>query len=475
MADITTKFTNHRGPRGGLLGVLVTLLGCATVPPSAVSRANQIAYFVAAHEGGEVMDVEACATGPVVLRPWSTPWERIEVLAGARVGDTLRGDAQGCVRYRATLVANRQVLAGPEALLSAQSEWLMRPVAQVTQAELHFALSPEQQVATAWPALPEGAEAPVTRVGQDPPGTHAARFLLPPLALALPSDVLLGRFGLSTRQVGSTELRVARVAGPLAHGEAELSDHLASAVAMVASVGGAFPAERVLAIVWPAPSDQPVQFGLTKRGGGASILLFFGDRAPAGSLTNDWVTVHELAHLLHPRVPAADRWLSEGIATYYQEVLRARAGWKTPEQAWARIAEGFAVGERSGTGRSLTDEASAMHETAAYTRVYWGGTAFVLAADMALRRRGSSLDEAVARCLREVEHSSSPVTARALVAAFDAELVLLADEYAARSSWPATGALLADLGVVYEDGEVRLVDAPDSALRDAIMRPPTDR
>jgi hypothetical protein len=457
MADITTKLATQRCTGGGLLGVLVTLLGCATVPPAVVSRANQIAYFVAAHEGGEVMDVEACATGPVVLRPWSTPWERIEVLAGARVGDTLRGDAGGCVRYRATLVANRQVLAGPEALLSAQSEWLLRPVGQVAQAELHFALRPEQQVATAWPALPEGAEAPVTRVGQDAPGTHAASFLLPPLALALPSDVLLGRFGLHTRQVGSTVLRVARVAGPLAHGEAELSDHLASAVQM--------------AIVWPAPSDQPVQFGLTKRGGGASILLFFGDRAPAGSLTNDWVTVHELAHLLHPRVPAADRWLSEGIATYYQEVLRARFGWKTPEQAWARIAEGFAVGQRTGTGRSLTDEASAMHETAAYTRVYWGGTAFVLAADMALRARGSSLDEAVARCLREVEHSASPVTARALVAALDAELVLLADEYAARNDWPATGALLADLGVVYEDGEVRLVDAPDSAVRDAIMRP----
>jgi hypothetical protein len=115
MADITTKLATQRCTGGGLLGVLVTLLGCATVPPAVVSRANQIAYFVAAHEGGEVMDVEACATGPVVLRPWSTPWERIEVLAGARVGDTLRGDAGGCVRYRATLVANRQVLAGPEA------------------------------------------------------------------------------------------------------------------------------------------------------------------------------------------------------------------------------------------------------------------------------------------------------------------------------------------------------------------------
>lgn len=471
MTDITTKIAARHLGRVPLLGLLAVVLGCASAPPVAVPRANHIAYFVAPARGGELMDVEACATGPVVLRPWSTPWERIEVLAGARVGDTLRGDPGGCVRYRATLVANRQVLAGPEALLSAQSEWLMPPVGQVAQAELHFALTPEQEVATAWPVLTEGAEAAVTRVGQDPPGTHAAGFLLPPLALALPSDVLLGRFELDTRPVGDTELRVARVAGPLAHGEAELSDHLASAVAMVASVGGAFPAERVLAIVWPSPSDQPVQFGLTKRGGGASILLFFGDRAPTGSLTNDWVTVHELSHLLHPRVPAADRWLSEGIATYYQEVLRARFGWKTPEQAWARIAEGFAVGQRTGTGRSLTDEASAMHETAAYTRVYWGGTAFVLAADMALRRRGSSLDEAIARCLREVEHSASPVTARALVAAFDAELVLLADEHAARSDWPATGALLTDLGVVYDDGVARLVDAPDSAVRDAIMRP----
>ena len=178
MADITTKLATRRCTGGGLLGVLVTLLGCATVPPTAVSRANQIAYFVTAHEGGEVMDVEACASGPVVLRPWSTPWERIEVLAGARVGDTLRGDAGGCIRYRATLVANRQVLAGPEVLLSAQSEWLMRPVGPVAQAELHFALTLEQQVATAWPALPAGAEAPVTRVSQDPPGTHAAHFKL---------------------------------------------------------------------------------------------------------------------------------------------------------------------------------------------------------------------------------------------------------------------------------------------------------
>jgi hypothetical protein len=263
---------------------------------------------------------------------------------------------------------------------------------------------------------------------------------------------------------------VARVAGPLLHTDAQLSDHIANAVEMVASVGGAFPAERVLAVVWPAPSDQPVQFGLTKRGGGASILLFFGDRAAADSLDDDWVTVHELSHLLHPRVPAADRWLSEGIATYYQEVLRARFGWKTPEQAWARIAQGFESGRRSGTDRSLSDEARDMHQTAAYARVYWGGTAFVLAADLALRERGSSLDAAIARCLREVQHTATSVEARRLVAAFDAELVALADEYAARSEWPDTDGQLSALGVVLDGDEVRLVDAPLSAVRDAITQ-----
>jgi len=446
------------------------LIGCVGVPVSTPTRTSQIAYFITPDVGAQSIEVEACATGPLTLRPWSTPWERIEVLSGTRVDDTLRGEDGGCVRYRAQLVANRQTLATEDALLTAQSEWLMRPVGAVDHTELHVALPADQQVAIAWPLLEASEAARVERAGQDPTGTHSTRFVLPPLALAMPTDVLLGRFTVSAQNVGDTALQVARIAGTLAHSDAQLREHIASAIGMVASVGGAFPAERVLAIVWPAPSDQPVQFGLTKRGGGASILLFFGDQAPVGSLTSDWVTVHELSHLLHPRVPGADRWLSEGIATYYQEVLRARFGWETPEQAWTRIAQGFQTGRRSGTGRTLSNEAADMNVTGAYTRVYWGGTAFVLAADLQLRARGSSLDEAIARCLRDVEHSSTPVEARALVAAFDATLVALADEYAARSEWPDTDLLLFDMGVDYEAGEVRLVDAPNSAVRDAIMR-----
>lgn len=473
MAEITSEFKRRGITRSGVSGLCLALFGlasCASQPRAVTTRSNEIAYFVTPAEGSHSIEVEACSTGDLTLRPWSTPWDRIEVLRGTRVGETLRGERSGCVQYRASLVANRQYLATDDALLTSQSEWLMRPVGSVARAELHVALSPAQQVATAWPALDPMDRAQVQRAGRDAEGTHTESFSLPPLALALPSDVLLGRFTVSTRAVGDTELRVARVAGPLLHTDAQLSDHIANAVEMVASVGGAFPAERVLAVVWPAPSDQPVQFGLTKRGGGASILLFFGDRAAADSLDDDWVTVHELSHLLHPRVPAADRWLSEGIATYYQEVLRARFGWKTPEQAWARIAQGFESGRRSGTDRSLSDEARDMHQTAAYTRVYWGGTAFVLAADLALRERGSSLDAAIARCLRDVQHTANSVEARRLVAAFDAELVAMADEYAARREWPDTDAQLSALGVAVDGDEVRLVDAPMSGVRDAIMR-----
>ena len=82
----------------------------------------------------------------------------------------------------------------------------------------------------------------------------------------------------------------------------------------------------------------------------------------------------------------------------------------------------------------------------------------------------NNTQDSLATCLREVQHTANSVEARRLVAAFDAELVTLADEYAARREWPDTDAQLAALGVVVDRDEVRLVDVPMSGVRDAIMR-----
>lgn len=480
----------------GLVGVVCgCALGCAT---GAVGRGSatvaDIDYVVTPTHDLTSVGVSACAAAgsdgstmdTVTLRRWAAPWSRVAVTEGTRVGDTVRPSARGCVTYRVTLVPGRNTLIGEGVVSVAHSEWMLRPTGSVGAVRVRFVLPPEFDVASVWPAASgvpgafgDGPSTGASGAVQARPvvaATHDVSFVLPPLALELPSDVLIGRFEHDTRDVDGTTLQVARVAGVLPHSRAQLVDHIARAVAMVGSISGHFPSERILAVVWPAPSDQPVQFGLTKRGGGASILLFFGESAPAGSLTRDWVTVHELSHLLHPLVPGADRWLSEGIATYYQEVLRARAGWQTPEQAWTRIAQGFRTGSAGGTGRTLREEALAMHETAAYTRVYWGGTAFALAADMQLHARGSSLDEGIARCVREVQRGARPVPAERILAVFDEALLPLGEEYASRSAWAPTDALLARLGVRWSttagpDGEptVELVDAPASAVRDAIM------
>ena len=43
-------------------------------------------------------------------------------------------------------------------------------------------------------------------------------------------------------------------------------------------------------------------------------------------ITNDWTAFHELSHLLIPYRGHGDLWFSEGLATYYQNIIQARAG-----------------------------------------------------------------------------------------------------------------------------------------------------
>ncbi|MCK6549944.1 hypothetical protein L6R52_29190, partial [Myxococcota bacterium] len=95
----------------------------------------------------------------------------------------------------------------------------------------------------------------------------------------------------------------------------------------------------------PVRGRGPVDFGLVLRGGGPSVTFFVGDEADDASLVGEWVAVHELSHLSMPFVERDAAWLSEGFATYYQNVLRARAGLMSAEAAWTELHEGFARGQ----------------------------------------------------------------------------------------------------------------------------------
>jgi M61 glycyl aminopeptidase len=129
----------------------------------------------------------------------------------------------------------------------------------------------------------------------------------------------------------------------------------------------------------------PVSFGLVSRGGGPSVMFFVDPSAREEDLRGDWHATHEFVHLVHPVFFDRDAWLREGLATYYQEVLRARSGAITADAAWASLAQGIAEGIAEGRGATLAEESAAMGRTHRYHRVYWWGVAVALMVDVRIR------------------------------------------------------------------------------------------
>ncbi len=237
-----------------------------------------------------------------------------------------------------------------------------------------------------------------------------------------------------------------------------------------AQITGTATARDAAITVVPLPSrGAPVLFGMAGRGVVPSVLVLASE-APGPELVDDWTLVHELSHLAVPYVPSEDAWLSEGLATYYQEVLRARAGSQSPEAAWRAIDDGLRRGASDGTGRTLREESRAMHVSRAYVRVYWAGAAIALLLDVELRRRGlGTLDDRIARVIARRDHR---LGAEALLAALDDEHGIvreIASRWLDTERFPETAEAYAALGLARDAGGLRL--GPGGALREAIMNP----
>jgi hypothetical protein len=309
-----------------------------------------------------------------------------------------------------------------------QTQWLWRPdpFPRELDATVRFILPADGQVSLPWPQ------------------SNALYF---PNDSAFFTDTY-GVFGSFDRQafsVAGTSIAVARLGDRPS--DDEVRRWLSRAVRTVASVDDRFPRDRLHFVIVPVDSpEEHVAFGMLRRGGGSSILLLPSLDATAGQLEADWVAIHELSHLWLPRLYSEDRWLSEGIATYLQEVLRARCGLQSVERAWTRLHEGFARGRRSGTGRALASESRNMNRTGAYHRVYWAGAAFALEADVRLRQSShgevtllAALGGAQYAPGAETRPVSASVFLKALEEVTGAGFIEdLGEQYAARSSFPDT-------------------------------------
>ena len=237
------------------------------------------------------------------------------------------------------------------------------------------------------------------------------------------------------------------------------------------------PVPRALVIA--VPRDRPGPgFGMALRGGGPAVVILLDRHASAASLADDWTATHEFLHLGVPRLPLEDAWLFEGLASYYTEVVRARAGIISPARAYQHLLDGFARGRSTGGSLSLREESSQMHDRHSFYRVYWAGAALAFLTDVEARRAGGpTLDAALRSFAQCCAASEDEWTAERVLAHLDQSLgaprfTERARRWLDRPDFPEVEAALRALGVTAGTrGQAVFGSAPNAAIRDAIMAP----
>ena len=142
----------------------------------------------------------------------------------------------------------------------------------------------------------------------------------------------------------------------------------------VAAYFGRFPVTEVMLLLVPM-DGAGIFAGTTFGEPDLMVRLRLGRSTTQAQFTEDWILVHEMVHLAVPRVPPAQNWLHEGLATYVESVARGRAGLVTADTVWHQWVKVMPQGQpRSGD--------AGLDHTPTWGRTYWGGAIFCLRADV---------------------------------------------------------------------------------------------
>jgi hypothetical protein len=383
-----------------------------------------------------------------------------------------------CVSYRADLsrAARRNERGGDPLrrvghdLITDLGIWFWRPQSldPGEDIEVRFDLPAGISASAPWQPVIAADGARAYRVGHSP--------------YDWPAKVVFGHFQEMQIEVPGAMLRVALLEGSPAVEPGLVRAWLARAAGAVATLYGKFPVTQAQLVVVPgARGNEPVPWAYVLRGGAPAAHFFINQRRPLSEFLSDWTAVHELSHLLLPYIRPEDAWLSEGTASYYQNVLRARAGMIPVSEAWQKLHSGFRRGMKSMPGLTLADATERMFRDGAFMRVYWEGAAIMLLADQRLRSRtggAQSLDSALARLRACCLSPDAGWQARELFAKLD-ELTQtgvfgeLYEAHVASAAFPPVADAYRLLGLELEEegASIHMLDAaPEIAYRDAIMR-----
>jgi hypothetical protein len=468
---------------------LIALVPMAVVAPANAASTRVHRYTVTVDEELSTIRVQACFAGKAPHRLMAESLDAAGVLEKAVVhGGKKSFDPNGtelrlgqlpddsCIAYTVNLglFSGRHEHGGSPTrhvggdLITDLGMWFWRPdtLEPDEDIEVIFDLPPGISASAPWQVIdaPDGRQ--TYRVGHGP--------------FDWPAAVAFGHFTERIIEAPGVRLRVAILDGRPKVDETQIAAWLQRAASAVATLYGRFPVPAAQVLVIPgARGNEPVPLAYVLRGGGPSAHLFINQRRPIQEFNLDWSVIHELAHLLLPYVQSEDAWLSEGTASYYQNVLRARAGIIGPHEAWTRMHGGFKRGMERLAGVSLADATERMYRNGAFMRVYWEGAAIMLLADQRLRARTGgrqSLDTALDQLRRCCLSTEAGWRGRDLFAKLD-ELTgttvfsELYEQHVGSEKFPDIAEAYSVLGLrVTTGGDVMLLDdAPQRADRDAIM------
>ncbi len=460
-----------------LLGMLVII--------SAPAAASGARYDVVLDDRQSVMTVKACFEGTVPERLVNQSRGAVGLLKKAYVvidgqpralvfrnGEILTADLRGqdCLHYQVDFLRVMQMMRDlryqPEQknhVRTRAGDWLWLPAGYRTL-ELAFHLEEGYQVSTPWHRL-DAADGGI-------------RYRLEPGDDNEQSLVYFGRFPEHVLNINDSRLYISCMSAVDSADMQKLVDWIEYGARALALAYGEFPLPQLSVLVFPlGMHSSVVPWGEVKRDGGPSIHLYVDQTRPLREIIEDWTLVHELSHTLHPYLRMEGRWLTEGLATYYQNLLQARAGTLSTRQAWNKLHQGFRRGrDQTEAGLPLQQVSKHMRENRKFMRVYWSGTALWLQADLHLRtRHGTSLDHILGQfrvcCLLPNRTWTSREYMQTMDRLSGTQIFTqLYDRYAMSDEFPDLGDVYAALGL-RERGDELAFDgnARQKALIEVIM------
>ncbi len=382
-----------------------------------------------------------------------------------------------CMNYSVDLTAaarDQRHNAGlsPDNIVVSPSLWLWRPeITDTSGVAVTFDLPPNIAVAVPWHALDNSGKR--YRIYKSPESGNA--------------PAAFGRFENHEVTVPGATLRVSLMQSQTPMDNSELLRWVEAAATDVSLAYGLFPNPSPLVVVIPIADgsrrgNSAVPFGRVLRDGGEAVELFVNQDQPLSAFLDDWTATHEFSHLMLPFVDRKHRWISEGFAMYYQNVLLARSGAYDEQRTWQKLYEGYERGRLSRPELSPNDAALGGRRQA-LMKIYWSGAALALMADVELRKQsgGSQTLDTVLRqfhacCLPSSHNWTGPEFFARLDELSDRNVFMpLYRRYADAVGFPDPYTVFAGLGVTINDGSVRLArNAALLAIRTSITQVDAD-